>query len=61
MTNDDNTKEVTDMEVPIARMRDAMEMCQKIIPLMNNDEMNKLGNVLIEVTNRLIEEDRVTS
>ena len=47
------------MEVSIARMRDAMEMCNKLIPMMNNDEMNQLGMSLIKVTERLILEGRI--
>ncbi|MCB2308856.1 hypothetical protein LGL08_20405 [Clostridium estertheticum] len=47
------------MEVPVAIMRDAMEMCNKLIPMMNNEEMNQLGMSLIKVTERLILEGRV--
>ena len=45
--------------VEIGRVRDAMSMCNKILPMVNNDEMNMIGNILLVTIERLKKEGRV--
>jgi|GEM_PF-5367470 len=47
------------MEVSVERIRIAMETCNKLIPLMNDDEINLIGKVLIKATARLLREGKI--
>lgn len=48
------------MEVPMPQKRDAIEMCHKLIPMMNGEELSLIGIALNTIVERLIKEGRVT-
>lgn len=48
------------MEATISQKRDAMEMCQRLIPMMDEEEIRLIGLALNYTVERLIKEDRVT-
>jgi hypothetical protein len=48
------------MEASIKQKRDAMEMCHKLIPMMDINEIHLIGLALEQTINRLVKEGRVT-
>jgi len=48
------------MEASIKQKRDAMEMCQRLIPMMDTSEISLIGIALNQTVERLIKEGRVT-
>ena len=44
----------------IAKKRDLMEISHKLIPMMNDDEIYKVGVVFIEIMQRLEKEGRIS-
>lgn len=48
------------METSIKLKRETMQLCNKLIPMMNKKEINQIALVLNGTTERLIKEGRVS-
>lgn len=48
------------MEASIKKKREAMEVCNKLIPMMNEEEIALIGIALNQTVERLVKEGRVT-
>lgn len=49
------------MEASIKQKREAMEVCHKLIPMMNEEEISLIGIALKQTVERLVKEGRVTA
>jgi hypothetical protein len=47
-------------EAPIRLRRETMDMCHKLIPMMNEEEISIIATALNKLCNRLEKEGRVT-
>lgn len=48
------------MEASISQKKDSMEMCQRLIPMMTEEEIRLIGLALNHTVEKLIKEGRVT-